>query len=1035
MKILSFVFLFQIILNTSIFANNADTLPGNVLNRTVYTIDKPITGKVTNANDEPILGVTISVVGTNLVTKTDDDGNYTITVEEGSRLRFSFIGYVSQTVVVTAGDVLNVKLDSETANLDEVVVVGYGTQKKGNITGAIQSINSKEIKSISTSNIATGLAGKLPGLRVTQQTSEPGSFNTKFDIRGFGNPLIVVDGIIMDNGNFSRLNPNDIEEMSILKDASAAVYGVKAANGVILVTTKKGVSGKPKISYSGYYQFQKPTNTPEIGDAYSYATITTENEVNNGTAPGSTTFSPDDLQKYKDGTYPSTDWYGLVARDHTDQKNHHLSVTGGTENIKYFTSLGFTDEVGLWKSGDLNYKKYNLRTSVTGNITNDLEIEVNVDALMDKKNELAWDSWYIFTSLYWQDPTKSPFTNNNPDYFIDVPGGLHSVPLTNADYGYLKTTNKNFQGNLKLNYKIPFIEGLSAKFVYGYYNQDLFQKKWAKNFLMHSYDPETDQYNVVNSYNDPSNLTGDYTTFNRETLSGQLQYSRIVASKHSINAALIYEARHEGNDNMWARKEFSIDVDQFFAGLSNNSQVNSTNIYENANRSVIGKFNYDYASKYLIELGFNYGGSSKFPKGQRWGFFPYASLGWRISEESFFKDHLDLISNLKLRGSWGQMGDDDASTFQFLTGYDYPSGNYVFNNEVVAGLGFRGMPNPNITWFTITSKNVGIDMDMKNGLFNFQFDLFQRDRSGLLGTRLLTIPGTVGANLPQENLNKDSRKGFELVIGHSKKIGDLSYSISGNLTYTRAKATYVERAADANSYLNWRNNTTNRWDNLTWGYKLIGQFQSQEEIFESPLQDDLGNKTLRPGDLKYEDINKDGMISDLDVVPIGRGPMSDINFGINASLSFKQIDMNLLFQGASNFNYSYARQLTQPVIWAGRNPLKMFMDRWHHEDIYDINSPWIAGHYPSTGYPPSVTWPSEFWIPDASYLRLKSLEIGYTFKETILSKTGIQNLRLYVSGFNLITWTKLKNVDPEAISNDGIYPINQSFNLGINVSL
>jgi len=564
-------------------------------------------------------------------------------------------------------------------------------------------------------------------------------------------------------------------------------------------------------------------------------------------------------------------------------------------------------------------------------------------------------------------------------------------------------------------------------------NYELFAKKWAKKFDMHNYDPITEKYTLVNSFNSPSNMRGDYINLQRTTLLGQLSYDKVFG-QNNVNATLIFEERHEGNDNIYGTKEFTIDVDQFFAGNAANSTLSSTGIYENANQNIIGKFNYNYASKYLFEFGFNYGGSSKFPKGERWGFFPYASAGWKISDESFFKNNIPLISGLKIRGSWGQMGDDGASTYQFLTGYNYPSGNYVFNNVSVSGLGFRGMPNPNITWFTITTKNIGMDLDIEKGLFTVQFDLFRRDRSGLLATRVLTIPGTVGANLPQENLDKDSRTGYEVILGHTKQFSDFRYSISGNLTYTRAKKTYVERSPDANSYLNWRNNSVDRWDNITWGYKLLGQFQSQEEINNSPLQDELGNTTLRPGDLKYEDINNDGQITSLDQYPIARGPIPDLNFGLDATLNYRQWDLFFLFQGAKNFNYVYSRQLTNPVVWAGRNPLGMFMDRWHHEDIYDVNSPWVPGFYPSSGYPVSVSWVSTFWRPDGSYLRLKNIECGYTFKESILSRIGVQDLRLYVSGFNILTWTKIKNVDPEAISNDGIYPINMSFNFGIDLT-
>jgi TonB-linked SusC/RagA family outer membrane protein len=1008
-------------------------------------LEKTVSGSVRDEKDEPLPGVSVVIKNTQRGTVTDAEGKYSLTIPDGdSLLVFSFVGYLPQEVSIGNQSTLDVSLKADTKALEEVVVVGYGTQKIANVTGSVASISSKDVKSIPTSNLVTGLAGKLPGLRVTQSSSEPGSYNTRFDIRGFGNPLIVVDGLVMDAINFARINPNDVAEITVLKDASAAIYGVKAANGVILVTTKKGEVGKPKISYSGYYQINKVTNTPRPYSGYEFAVISTENEINTGRAPGSTTFSKDDLEKYRDGTYPSTDWYGLVMRNQTPMKNHTISVSGGSERIKYFTSMGLLDEMGLWKSGDLNYKKYNIRSNVTGQITDDLEAVVSIDALLDNKNEPGAPAYVdggiggTYFSLFMQNPTVPVYANNNPDYLSDTFDGQHPLAITDASIGgYTKTKNKTFQGSFSLNYKVPGIKGLSAKFMYGYYNQDRFMKSWKPKFLMYTYAKETDTYINSSTKNNPSNMSEDYATFQRTTLLGQMTYNTVIAKKHGLKAALVFEERREQSDNMFAKKEFDLNVDQLFAGLSKNAVVNSTNIFQNDNQNVIGRVNYDYMSKYLFEFGFNYGGSSKFPKDKRWGFFPYASAGWRISDENFFKNLLPSVSNLKLRGSWGEMGDDGASSFQFLTGYTYPSGNYYFGDGIVSGLGFRGIPNPNITWYTVTSKNIGVDLDVNNGMINMSLDLFQRDRSGLLGTRVLTIPGTVGANLPHENLNKDMKRGFELVVGHSKRSGNLKYSVSANVTYTRGRSSYIERVPDANSYLNWRNNMTNRWDNLTWGYKYLGQFQTQEEIFSSPLQDNQGNKTMRPGDLKYEDINKDGIISDLDVMPIGRGNIPDINFGISGSVSYKQFDANILFQGASNYNYNFQGPGTWymggPLTWAGRNGLSYFTDRWHHEDLYDVNSPWIAGKFPSTGYPASNKWNSSFWLQSAAYMRLKSLELGYTLSPSVLARVGAQNIRIYVSGFNLFTWTKLKFVDPER-GTELTYPITKNYNIGINIT-
>ena len=1003
---------------------------------------KSVSGKVTDSSGAPLPGVSVVVKGTTSGIITDNNGHYSLpSISENATLIFSFVGMKSQEVVVGTKTTLNVVLTEEAIGIEEIVAVGYGTQKKINLTGSLSSVNSKDLKSISTDNAVSGLSGKLPGLRIKQGSSEPGSFSAKFDIRGFGAPLIVVDGMVTTQENFVRINTDDIDQITILKDASAAIYGVKAANGVILVSLKNGISGKPKITYSGQYQVQHVTDTPKANDAYGFALLLTEREINGGKSPDATTYKKDDLQKFKDGTYPSTDWYGLVVRDYMPQKNHNISISGGNDKIKYFTSLGYLDEEGLWKSGDLNYKKYNIRSSVLGKITDNLEAEISINGMSDQKNEPGSPAdgygadGGIFFSLFMQNPTVPVYANNNPMYLSETFDSQHPLAITNSDIsGYTKTKNKTFQGTFTLNYKVPYIKGLDAKFMYGYLNKEWFQKAWDQKFLLYKYNTPTDTYLNTSIKNNPSILRGEYTSYESTTIQGQLSYNKVFLQKHEIKASMVFEERHEKNDNLIARKEFAIEVDQFYAGNAVNTTATSNNIYENDNQSIIGRLNYGFLSKYLAEFGFNYGGSSKFPSGKRWGFFPYVSAGWRVSEEGFFKEKFSFITNLKIRGSWGQMGDDNASSFQFLTGYTYPSGNYVFNNALVSGLGFKGMPNENITWFTVTSKNIGMDLDVKNGLLNVQFDLFQRYRSGLLATRLLSMPSEVGVNLPQENLNEDMRRGVELVLGHSKRTGDFKYDINGNFTYTRGQATRIERADDLNSFLNWRNNNTDRWDDMFWGYKYVGQFQSQDEINNSPVVDGKGNTTIRPGDLKYEDVNKDGMISDLDRVPIGRGTMPEITFGLNGSFSYKQFDMNIFFQGSTNYNFLNQQQyLRSPQPWAGRNGLDYFVDRWHHEDIYDVSSPWVPGRFPSSAWPGSNGWDSSFWVENASYLRLKSLEIGYSLKKSLVSKINFEDVRFYVSGYNLFTLTKMSYFDPEREIGMS-YPITKNYTVGVNIT-
>lgn len=994
-----------------------------------------ISGIVRDINNQPISNVNVVVTGIDAGTFTDNSGRYSINIPEGSKsLTFSFVGMESQTAYIGDLTEIDVTMTELPIDLDEVVVVGYGVAKVLTVTGAVSTIRSRNISSVSNDNLATNLSGKLSGLRVTQRTGEPGSYNTLFDIRGFGTPLIVVDGIVVNPSDFVRINPDDIDQITILKDASAALYGIQAANGVIFVTTKRGAVSKPVISYTGSYIISKFINLPQVCDAYEFATLTTQSEINSGRSPNTTTYTPQDLEKFKDGTFPSTNWFNLVTRSYTNTEKHNASISGGNEKIKYYTSLGYINETGLWKSGDLRYKKLNLRSVISGKITSNLETELKIEGMLDDKQSV-WPVQSTFEALWMHAlPTIPVYANNNPDYFQSTIDGLHPVAMTTAKHsGYAKTKNHAFQGSFSMNYQVPFIKGLDAKLMISLYIMDQYTKRWNKKYFMYTYDPLTDKYNNTASRNVPSKLTGIYSPSNRSSMMGQINYKKIILKDHILKASLVFEGRHDHNDNIQASKEFSIDIDQFYAGISNPT-VTSGNIAENTNQNIIGRLNYDFLSKYLLEVGFNYGGSSKFPEGNRWSFFPYLQGGWRVSEEQYFENIAPEISSLKIRCSYGKMGDDGASSFQFLTGYNYPSGNYVFNDKIVSGLTSRGMPNPYISWFTVTSKNIGFDAVIKKG-FNMQFDLFQRNRSGLLATRVLTIPGTVGANLPQENLNKDVRKGVELVFGYMSNHGNLNYEFSSNMAYSRGKMTYIERRQDGNSFLNWKNNVTDRWTNITWGYNYIGQFMTQEEINTSPVQDSQGNRTLKPGDLKYEDINSDGLVTADDQIPVGRSNIPDMTFALSGSIRYKEFDLSFLFQGASYFNLLRTYYNRGPLPW-NRNNLNMFMDNWHHEDIYDVNSPWVPGRFPSAstnGTPPSNSWVSQFWMENGRYLRLKSMEIGLTLNDQIAAKLNLENLRVYLSGFNLVTWTGVRDFDPE-LATDNSHPLTRDIILGISIA-
>ncbi len=997
-----------------------------------------VSGKVTDSLGNPLIGVTIKAKAGGTGTVTDAKGNYTIMVPDDAVLVVSYVGYLTQEVAVNGKSEIDIVLKSSVSELDQLVVVGYGTQKKKDLTGAIASISSKQLNTTTNPNLVNMLAGKLPGLRVIQGDAGPGNYNTTFDIRGMGTPLVIIDGVpAATNKAPNRLNPNDIESISILKDASAAVYGVRAANGVVLITTKKGKAGKVAINYTGTVGGAVPTIFPHGLNAYQYATLIDEADINQGGQP---TFSKEEIQQYKDGTLKGTDWFDLLAREYAPQIHHNLSVAGGTDKIKYYFSAGIYEDDGLWKSGSLNDKKYSFRSNITAQITKSIKAQMLLSGIRDKRNMPYGSSSGILNQPLLMPPTMPAYANDNPLYLQDTKvSPSNPIALTNSSIiGYNRNIINALTGSLIIDYTTPFIAGLSVRALYSYNPTFTFNKSWRKKYALYSYDEATDAYEAAYRQT-PSTL---HESFNSQITSDaqiSLNFEKTFEERHNIKALLLFERLNFGSHNFNGSKEFTLDaIDQLYAGNNDNNKITSAMTSPSVNLGLVGRLNYDYKGKYLIEGSFRYDGSSKFAAGNRWGFFPSISLGWRLSEESFIKDNIKAIDNLKLRASWGRLGDDAASSYQFLTGYNYPSKNYVFDNTVVSGLASRGMPNPDITWFTATTTNIGLDGDFWNGKLNFTFDVFRRKKMGILATRILSLPATVGASLPQENLNSNMTQGFELGIGHANHINELQYNISGNVSFARTKRLHVERAPSTNPYKNWRDNTSNRWSGIVWGYTVVGQFQSQEEIDQWAIEDGKGNTTVLPGDLKYEDYNGDGIIDDKDVKPIARDPnLPEVNFGIALSLSWNGIDFNMLVQGAENFwvNQNSSNLFNTPVPYKRNGLLTEFMDRWHHKDILDPTSPWVPGKYPATRYEGAQNvnhLTSTFWWHYDPYVRLKSLELGYTLPEQ-LTRNIVKNIRVFVNGFNMLTLSKVKYIDPEHGTNT-YYPIMKSFNAGLNIT-
>lgn len=990
-----------------------------------------ISGIVKDETGEPMVGASILDLTTQQGTIADMDGKFSLEVEPSSKLQISFVGYKNQ---VISGKNLRkdmiVILKSDTEMMDELVVVGYGSQKKATLTGAVSQISNKEVTTTKNENLTNTLAGKIPGVRVVQNSSEPGKFNTSIDIRGLGSPLVVIDGVPRDN--MQRIDPEDVETISVLKDASAAVYGVRAANGVILITTKKGASKAPEISYNGNFTWQKTSNFPDLVTAEDWMVLNNELKMHLVDG-GGRIYSEDDINEYRIGKKQGTDWKSAVMKSVAPQTQHALNISGGNDKINYYTSFGYLYQGSFLQTDDINYDKFNIRSNISGKITNRLKFDVKLFGMMDETQTPTYGSYDIIRSMWLMNPIDPIYYNEKKEYTQPANTGLmNPVAMMNSDeVGYSSYKSKWFQSSFGVTYDLPWVAGLSISGMYSYdyllMDQKMYQKTW-----------NTYRDNLKYAYLDPSKVSRYFYDKTNTLWQAQINYQHNFKG-HNVNASLIYEESKKEGDNFYGTKELSLPIDEVFAGNSDNQQfgqnTDAANLYERANKALIGRLAYDYQSKYLFEFAFRYEGSSMFPSNSRWELFPSGFVGWRISEEKFWKNSkLNFINNLKFRASYGVLGDDSVLAYQFLQGYTYPYGGCIFDNSWVGGITHTGPANTNISWVKAKSFNIGMDMEAWQGLLGITAEYFVRERSGLLATRNTSLPGLIGTVLPQENLNGDISKGYEIEISHRNKINEFSYQLKGNLAFTRTNNTHVESSRAGNSYINWRQNSNNRVNNIWWGYEGNGRFTNWNSIYYSPVF--IGRGTIL-GDYKYLDWNGDGMISDLDVHPIGRtGDRPMMNFGLTVNANYKNFDLNVLFQGAAMRYISYTELLYEP-LWGGSNALEQFMDRWHpvdsSADPYNPSLEWVEGYYGYTGSRPDVN--STYNMQNAAYLRLKNIELGYTLPEHWMNKFKVKSLRVYLSAYNLLTFTSLKYLDPEfPSSSQGYnYPLNKTITLGLNL--
>lgn len=1019
-----------------------------------------VKGKVVDQHNEPVIGATVGVDKGKAKTVTDIDGNYTLQVPANAQIVVNYIGMKPATQSVGGRRELNFVLQDDVNQLQDVVVVGYGTQKRGSITGSVAAVKGDEMVRTKNENPQNMLTGRVAGVRVWQKSSEPGSYNNNFDVRGMGTPLVIIDGVPRDMSDFQRMNADDIQDISVLKDASASIYGLRSANGVVLVTTKKGQAGQTKFSYNGSYTIQSPKSMPKLLDAYKTMTLYNERNLNNVNG-GSKIYTDEMFDEFRNGTRRETDWNNLIFAKTSPQTNHNITVSGGNDKTQYFVSFGAFYQEGFFKSGDLNYHKYNITSNLTTEVYRGLKLSLNINAMTDKQNNPYCTSTDIIRN-YWRQGVLFPAYADEAGTMLNYDGldlEENTVAKMTADisgYRRYKQSQVLTSGIVEYDFGTLFnvLKGLKAKVMFSYDYHLNNNTIYRKQYYQYAYDPATQTYKQkLYASSAPSNLRREHYDTQQFLSQYTLSYNRDFGP-HSVAAVVGMETQRRTGDNFYAMRNLAFSSPYLFNGVEEGQVANSATggIYSANYNAFIGRLNYSFAQRYLIEGQFRYDGSSKFAKGHRWGFFPSVSLGWVVSEEPWFKniDFLKGVDQLKLRASYGEMGDDSGANYDWVAGYTYPStsGNsekgyynqyapgFIFGSQFVYAATPMAIPNELISWYKAKTFNVGVDFDTNNKLFGFSLDYFSRKMTGLYEYRTSVFPTVIGAKPPRENANSSRNFGMELELRHHNRIGrNFVYNVKGIVTITRQKyLTAIQNGPYANAYDQWRNDhLNNRYQGVQFGYEGNGRYQNWDEIWNETLYHE---KDLLPGDYKYLDWNGDGEINSQDEHPYAFDQTPWMNYSLSIDCAYKGFDFSMLWQGSALGSMSYEEPLYS--IWGqnGGGALEQYWDRWHpadeNADPYDPNTKWVKGYYAYTGHYPSAN--STFNRVSTAYLRLKQIELGYTLPKWKAFPS--LNLRVYANAYNLLTITGVKFVDPEHPSDDlgRLYPLNRTYTFGVQVS-
>lgn len=1008
-------------------AERTETPEAQILQQNLVTIK----GSVRDDKGSPIIGANVTVEGNTAIgTVTDMDGNFTLRAPDGSKLVVSYIGFVSQKVTGKANVPVRIRLQEDSETLNEVVVVGYGVQKKANLSGSVSSVDSEQLQNRPIQNVSSGLQGLMPGVTVTGTNGAPGMDSGSIRVRGTGtlntaSPYVLIDGV--ESETMSAIDPNDIASISVLKDAaSAAIYGSKAANGVILITTKRGTTGKPRISYSGYVSFQNATEMVDRLSSYEYASMYNQALESEGKAPR---FTDEEIQKFKDGTdpnYPNTDWYGLAYKTGV-QHRHNLNITGGSENAKYMASLGYLNQTGILENADR--EQFNARTNLDMKINKRLNLRMNLAFIKNRYND-ASSAYYGGSS----DQLIRQLNLISPWIVARYPDGTWGTisdgsPIAWLDSGMQVTRdNYNFTGSASLDYKI--MDGLvftaTGSYVNNYQNYSYFQK-----FI---------QYNA-NKASDPNSLDERDYRWDRTNYDLLLNYDKSFG-KHNVKGLLGWHTEKYNYKYTRAYRENfpNNELTDLNAGDAS-TQTNEGFTRELAMLSWFARINYDFAGKYLFEANIRADASSRFAEGNRWGYFPSFSGAWRISEEAFMDDARSWLSNLKIRASWGMLGNQDALSSSTGSGNYYPSINtynisatYPFAGALNSGYYQSDYCLTDISWEKSTSWGIGLDFGLFNNRFNGSFDYYYRKTTDILME--VSVPQEFALNPYMDNVGSMSNKGVEVNLSYNDRWGDWSFGAAANFAYNKNEIIElgeVDYISSSGGYE--QRNAVGHPMNSYYIYETDGFFNSQEEAdaFTEKYGNPFGAGGFKAGDLRYVDTNNDGVLNGDDRVYAGSSDPS-YTFGLNLNAGWKNIDVSLTFQGAAKVKRLFdAYEVYGAFSGDAGHPASIWKDAWT-ETNKDASMPRI---FTDTNSPScSRSAASTFWLQNTNYMRLKNLQIGYTIPKSILSKWGIENLRFYYSVENLFTIDNMKiNIDPEATSQRlSSYPLLRTHAFGVNLT-